>query len=102
MSWIFLALFASAMAGAATIANKYVFARVSNHAMVQTIAGGLVGILLSGLISLLHGFGSLSVSNIAVAICSGIFFGLSLMLILYAIRLGNVSRVGPLRFLAPV
>ncbi|HUP26051.1 MAG TPA: EamA family transporter [Candidatus Limnocylindrales bacterium] len=102
MDWILLALLASAMAGAATIANKYVFVRVSSHAMVQTIAGGLVGILLSGLISVVYGFGTLSGTNILIAICSGIFFGLSLMLILYAIRLGNVSRVGPLRFLTPI
>lgn len=100
--WVFFALLASAMAGGATIANKYVFARVSDNAMVQTIFGGLVGVLLSMGLSYTQGFGTLSGLRIFIAALAGICFGLSLLLLLSAVRLGNVSRVGPLRFLAPI
>jgi drug/metabolite transporter (DMT)-like permease len=100
--WVFLALLASAMTGGATIANKYVFASISDNAMVQTIFGGLVGVLLSMALSYAQGFGTLSGLHILIAMLSGICFGLSLLLLLSAVRLGNVSRVGPLRFLAPI
>lgn len=100
--WVFLALLASAMTGGATIANKYVFARVSDTAMVQTIFGGLSGVILSMAVSCAQGFRVLSGPHILIAMVAGVCFGLSLLLLLSAVRLGNVSRVGPLRFLAPI
>lgn len=102
MSWVILALLAAALGGAATVSNKYVFVRLSNEPMVQTVAGGVVGAVLSTIVTSLHGHGTLSGRQAVTGIIAGLFFGMALTTILYAVRLGDVSQVGPLRLLAPV
>jgi drug/metabolite transporter (DMT)-like permease len=102
MSWILIALLAAACAGAANITNKYVFARLSQQPMVQTISGGVVGVIISTIVTVIHGYASMSWPHALIAVLAGFCFGLSLMATLYAVRLGDVSQVGPLRLLTPV
>jgi transporter family protein len=102
MSWALIALLAAAIGGAATVANKFVFVRVSTEPVVQVITGGIVGVILSTIVTSIHGHGSLNGTRALIAIIAGVCFGLSLMAMMYALKIGDVSRVGPLRLLTPV
>ncbi len=99
---MFLSLLAAASSAAATMSNKYIFVRITPDTMVQTIFGGSVGIILSSLLLVGHGHGTLSAGHIFLAVVAGFSFACALMVWLNVVKIGHVSTVGPLRFLAPL
>ncbi len=69
---------------------------------MPVIVMGVIGLIASAAIFIIHGFQSLSPINILLAIVAGIFYILMTFLYFHAIKIEELSKVIPLFYLTPL
>lgn len=102
MSWIFLSIAAAFLWAFCNIIDKYVLSKLVVRPVVPIIISAIVGILLSLVIFLKVGLAPLSAPLILLALFSGAIGSFWLFLYFKAVTQGEISRIVPVMYLAPV
>ena len=90
--WLFFALAAYVLFAAATVTDKYLLARPIPDARVYAFYTGVLGVFLFVLAP--FGLEYPSHAIVFLGIFAGILFSTALLLFFYALRIGEVSRMG--------
>jgi bacterial/archaeal transporter family protein len=102
MGWIVFSILAALAWAIANIIDKFVLTNWVNKPAVPLQIFGVVGLMSSLIVYFLRGFSDLSISNILLALFAGLLYALMSYFYYFAVKLGDISRVIPLFYLAPL
>ena len=102
MSWIIFSILAAFTWAVVNTIDKFILTKWIRNPVLPLIVLGFIGLLASIIIFFLHGFSFLSLPNILLGICSGLFYSLMSMFYFKAAKIEEISRVVPLFYLAPL
>ncbi len=96
MSWISFSVLAAFIWAIVNTVDKYVLTKWVRKPIVPIMILGIIGLIASLFIFLIHGFSYLSYLNITLAFIAGIFYILANTFYFKAAKLEEISRVVPL------
>ncbi len=99
MSWVIYALLAAFLYSLVSIMDKFIITKWIKNPFVPPIAFGIAGLLASAAVYFFHGFSSLSIFNIGLAVLSGFFSIAASVVYFKALKIEEVSRVAPMLYL---
>ncbi len=101
-TWIFFSIFAGFIWAVVNTLDKYVLNKWIKKPIIPAIITGMVGLISSFLIFIIHGFSAFSSINILLALITGIFYGLMSIFYFQALKIEEASRIIPLYSLSPL
>jgi drug/metabolite transporter (DMT)-like permease len=102
MSWMFLSILAALLWSVVNIFDKYIISKLVEKPILPIIVMETIGMITSAAIFTIHGFQSLSLVNILLAIIAGNFYTLMTFFYFHAIKIEELSKVIPLFYLTPL
>lgn len=102
MSWITFSILAAFIWAIVNTVDKYVLTKWVRKPIVPIMILGIIGLIASLFIFLIHGFSYLSYLNITLAFIAGIFYILANTFYFKAAKLEEISRIVPLFSLTPI
>ncbi len=102
MPWILFSILSAAVWAIVNTVDKYVLTKLVRKPVVPLMILGIVGLISSFLVYLLHGFSYLSYFNIALASFAGILYAIGVLFYFKAVKIEEISRVIPLLYLSPL
>jgi len=102
MLWVLLSVVAALIWAVVVVVDKYVLEKWVKNPTIPVLIAGIVGLIASIVIYLLHGFMPLSYSNITLAFFAGILVIATNVLYFEAAKIEEISRVAPLFYLGPL
>lgn len=101
-SWIIFSILSALFLAIVSTVDKYVLTKWIKKPMVPVLILGVIGLIASIVICLIHGFSLLSPTNILLATASGISFIFMAYFYFHAAKIEEISRVVPLFYIAPL
>lgn len=102
MSWVLFSLLAAFTWAIVNTVDKYVLTKWVRKPIVPVMILGVVGLVASIAVYLIHGFSRLSYTNILLAFIAGVFYLLMSLFYFKAVKIEEISRVVPLFHLTPL
>ena len=102
MSWILFSILAALIWAVVNTVDKYVLTKWVRKPIIPVMILGVIGLVASLIVYLIHGFSELSPFNIFLAVIAGIFYILMSLFYFKAVKIEEVSRVVPLFYLTPL
>lgn len=100
--WIILSVLAAAIWAVNNVVDKFVISKLVANPIIPTAISSLVGLLVGLGVLAFHGFGNLSFAGILTALVAGSIYIFMAFLYYHALKVGEVSTLIPLFFLAPL
>jgi len=100
--WVLFTVLATILWAVSNVIDKYVFVKWVKEPIVPVIITVIIGLPVSLLIYIFHGFSALSYTNIGLAFASGIFYITMIILYCRAVKIEEISKIVPMFYLAPL